>query len=88
MTKTYKIRKGIAVPEPTVDKTKNKQPSKVALTLSVMEVGDSFVVPDALEAMKAVKVVQDFSTRERGRSGVRKFVTRRSKKGFGVWRVK
>jgi hypothetical protein len=87
MTKIYKIQKGIQIPA-AVHKKSNGHPSKVALTMQAMEAGDSFLIADALEAIKAEKVVKDSNGREREKKSGRSFIMRRLPKGLRIWRVK
>lgn len=83
----YKIEKGIKIPKPAVGVT-NNQPSKAALTMRDMKKGESFLVSDPLDSLRADKVVRDHNTRERARGGSRQFTTRRSEKGLRIWRTK
>ena len=79
--KLYKIEKGIklwnaGLPAPSAG------PGAVSLTMQAMEKGDSFVVKDELEAMKARKVVLD-----RSKTDGRNYTTRKLGKGLRIWRV-
>ena len=82
--KLYKIEKGIRIPD--VTQAQNGRPSLVALTLAILEKGDSFLIKDALEAMKGEKVVRGFN--KRGRSSGRVFTTRKTGNGVRIWRTK
>ena len=85
--KLYKIDKGIKLPKPAVSKVATA-PSRVAQTLQALATGDSFLIKDELEALKASKVVRDFNGRERERANGRTFSTRRIGDGIRIWRVK
>ena len=78
--KHYKIEKGIKIP-PVTQQTGVK-PGAVALTLQVLQPGDSFLVKDELAALKARTVAIGM-----GRSD-RKFTARKVGKGVRIWRVK
>ncbi len=56
--------------------------------MQAMEAGDSFLIADALEAIKAEKVVKDSNGREREKKSGRSFIMRRLPKGLRIWRVK
>lgn len=56
--------------------------------MQAMVKGDSFQVKDALEGVRAEKVVRDRNRRERMSGGGRKYVARRIGSGYRVWRVK
>ena len=79
--KLYKIEKGMAIPE--VEQAYHGKPGAVALTMQVLELGQSFLVKDELEAVKARKTVQDISRR-----GGKVFTTRKVGKGVRIWRTK
>lgn len=79
--KLYKIEKGIKIP--VVEQSYNGFPSTVALTMRELEIGQSFLVKDELEALKARKNVQDSQRR-----GGRGYTTRKIGKGVRIWRVK
>ena len=53
-----------------------------------LEKGESFLIKDELEALKAAKVLRDFQTRERERKGTREFASRKVGKGMRIWRVR
>ena len=82
--KLYKIESGIVMPEPVVANG-DGMPSRVFLTMKLLEVGQSFLIADELEAMKAARVVKDSNSRLKGE---KKFAMRKMKKGARVWRVK
>ena len=83
----YKIDKGVAIPEVAVS-TIASEPSRAAITLQMMEVKDSFLVKDELEAIKTGKVVVDYNSRQRKNGSGKAFTTRKIKTGVRVWRVK
>ena len=85
--KLYKIEKGIKVPPPA-QAVSNGKPSVAAATMAVLEKGESFLVKDTLEAMKAEKKMRDLNGRQRATGGGRVFTARRSGSGVRIWRVK
>lgn len=85
--KLYKIETGIKVPPVAVSR-KPSSPSAVALTLQKLDRGDSFLIRDELAALKAIKIVRDFNTREHARKNGKQFVTRKVGLGARVWRVR
>ena len=82
--KLYKIETGIRIPD--VVQAQIGRPGAAALTLAQLEKGDSFLVKDALAAIKAEKVVRGFN--KRGRSSGRVFTTRKTGSGVRIWRTK
>ena len=74
--KLYKIEKGVPVPEVS-HVTGNGEPSRVIETLKLLEKGDSFLIKDPLDALRAVKVVTDFNRRKRLKGDKMSFTTRR-----------
>lgn len=78
----YKLEKGIPLSEPFVGKS-GGGPGRVSLTLSAMEKGDSFLIRDELEALKASKTLRD----RNGRGDGKNFTQRKVKNGWRVWRV-
>jgi hypothetical protein len=82
----YKIDKGVKIHDPIAGQSSG-QPSRVTATLQLLEKGDSFGIADALEAMKASKIVRDFNARQRTSTQPRKFVTRKYREGIRVWRT-
>ena len=79
----YRIEKGVKVPRPT-RASGATTPSRAALTMAVLAVGESFLIKDALEALKAEKSMRDMSRRKD-----RKFTSRRQPKGgVRIWRVR
>lgn len=79
--KLYKIEKGIRIPPEA--RATNGRPGAVALTLQRLEKGDSFLVREELEALKARKIVRDAS-KKNGRG----YTTRKAGKGVRIWRVR
>ena len=63
----------------------NGKPSMAAVTLALLEKGDSFLVRDALEAERSYKVMRGMNNRHRGEKG---FASRKVKGGMRFWRVK
>lgn len=86
-TKLYKIEKGIKLPAVAVSR-KATVPSPAALAVGKLDKGESFLVKDELEALKAAKVLRDFQKRERERKGTREFASRKVGKGMRIWRVR
>jgi len=85
----YKLDNDIKVPIVVARGGNSNKPSRVARTLAAMSQGQSFLIKDELEALKALKIVKDYSARERARGGSRQFVARRVNKGYlRIWRVK
>lgn len=87
MSKLYKIERGLKVP-PILVNRRPSPPSAAALTIAQLQKGESFLIANELEAMKAMKVVRDFSTSERARGGKRQLTTRKVGKGLRVWRTR
>lgn len=85
--KLYKIEKGIKVP-PVAVSHQPTAPSAAALTLQLLEKGESFLIRNELEALKAGKVVRGANARETARKSGKEFLTRKAGKGLRVWRVK
>lgn len=83
----YKVEKGIKVP-PIAVNHEPTMPSAAALTLHVLEKGDSFLIKDELAAIKGSKVVLGANAREAVRKSGKAFVTRKVGKGMRVWRTK
>ena len=89
MTSTYKLEAGISIPKGQVGGGKSDgKPSKVARTLQVMVKGESFLIKDELEGVKAEKKMRDRNRRERKMGGGREYIARRTPKGLRIWRVK
>lgn len=85
--KIYKIEKGIKVPAVAINREPS-EPSAAALTLQKLDKGESFLIKDELDAIKAVKVVRDAMGRERARKSAKEFTTRKVGTGVRIWRVK
>ena len=85
--KLYKIDKGLKVPKIAVNR-KQTTPSLTSLTMQVLEKGDSFLIKDEVAALKSMKVVRDFVSRDRKRDVDRVFTTRKVGNGLRIWRVK
>ena len=85
--KLYKIDKGMKVPEIAVNREQTT-PSRTSLTMQVLEKGDSFLIKDEVAALKSLKVVRDFVSRDRRRDVDRVFTTRKVGNGLRIWRVK
>lgn len=77
----YRIEKGVKVPKPS-RASGASTPSRAALTMAALAVGESFLIKDALEALKAEKSMRDMSRKDR------KFTSRRQAKGgVRIWRI-
>ena len=85
--KFYKIDKGLKVPAIAVNREPTT-PSRTSLTMQVLEKGDSFLIKDEVTALKSLKVVRDFVSRDRKRDVNRVFTTRKVGNGLRIWRVK
>jgi hypothetical protein len=82
----YKIHAGIKVPPPSRPTTATTV-SRAAATMLALDVGDSFLVRDPLDAVKAEKSMRDMNGNERKKKRGRKYVSRRLPKGLRIWRV-
>ena len=82
----YRIDRGIKVP-PVSRAVTVATTSRAAATLQQLKRGESFRVRDAVEAMRANKVMRDFARRERARSSTRTFVSRKTGAGVRIWRT-
>ena len=85
--KPYKIESGLKVPPISVNRQPS-QPSAAAMTIAMLGKGQSFQIADELEAMKARKVLLDFTASEKTRKGTREFTARKVGGGVRIWRVK
>ena len=85
--KPYKIEKRIKVPAPSRPTTASTV-SRAAITMQVLDVGDSFLVSDDLDAVKAEKSMRDMNAKCRARKDGRHFTSRRLPKGLRIWRAK
>ena len=85
--KTYKIDKGIDLPAVAFSNGDNST-SRVVMTLALLEKGESFLIKDPLEAMRAEKRTRDYMRRERERGSKKQFAARRLHGGVRIWRIK
>ena len=85
-TKLYKIEKGIKVPAPATSH-KATAPSRAALTMRAWKKGESFLIADELEAVKAQKEMRDFVAQERARKSGAAYVQRKAGVGVRIWRT-
>lgn len=77
----YRIEKGVKLPRPS-RASGASTPSRAALTMAALAVGESFLIKDELDALKAVKSMMDMSRKDR------KFTSRRQDKGgVRIWRI-
>ena len=85
--KTYKIEKGIKLPPPA-RAVASVRISATAATLVKLDKGESFLVKDALEALRAAKTMRDCLARERKSKTGREYASRKVGDGVRIWRVK
>jgi hypothetical protein len=85
--KLYKIEKGLKLPAPSRPKTASEI-SKAALTMRALKTGESFLIADLYDGLKAEKSMRDLNAAERGRSSGRCFASRRTKRGVRIWRIR
>ena len=85
--KLYKIEKGVKIPAATHAGSSGAA-SAIAATMQIMKRGECFLVREPHHAIKASKVMRDFSARERKSKGKRAFVSRKLDIGVRIWRVK
>ena len=85
--KPYKVEKGMRMPEEGEFGGGVGQPSRVGATLAVMEKGESFLLRDELEALKASKIMRDKGRRDKAAGRTLEFAMRRVKNGWRIWRV-
>ena len=84
--KLYRIEKGIKL-LPVGKTVSNGKSSMAAATLAALEKGDSFLIKEALEAVKAEKRMRDMNARQR-EAGGRVYTSRKVKGGARFWRLK
>jgi hypothetical protein len=85
--KLYKIDTGIKVPKPSRPKLATSI-SRAAATMQKLAAGESFLVADPLDAMKAEKSMRDMNGSERTKRKGRHFASRRLEKGLRIWRTR
>ena len=85
--KLYKIETGIKVP-PVVQGVSSVAVGAVAATMERLAAGQSFLIKDELEAIKAALTYRGFRQRESERGGAREFTSRKAGKGLRIWRLK
>ncbi len=56
--------------------------------MQALAVGESFLVRDDLEAIKAEKSMRDMNASARERKDGRRYASRRLPKGLRIWRIK
>ena len=83
----FRIEKGIKVPA-IAQAISNGKPSMAVATMAVLKKGESFLVKDPLEAVKAEKRMRDLNARQRENDGGRAYVSRKVGVGVRIWRVK
>lgn len=77
----YRIERGVRLTKPAQAHLASK-PSRAALTMAALAVGESFLIRDELDALKAVKSMKDMSRKDR------RFTSRRQAKGgVRIWRI-
>lgn len=85
--KLYRIDKGIKVP-PRSQPTPSVQVSMAVATMTALAKGESFLIKDAFEAMKAEKRMRDLNARQRDNGGGRVYAARKVGDGTRIWRTK
>jgi hypothetical protein len=85
--KPYKIDKKIKVPPPSRPKIATTT-SRAAMTMQTLGAGESFLVADPFEAIKAEKSMRDMNATSRRRKDGRRYTSRRLSNGLRIWRLK
>ena len=85
--KLYRIEKGIKVP-PKSQPTPSVQVSMAVATMTALAKGESFLIKDPFEAVKAEKRMRDLSARQRDNGGGREYAARKVGDGTRIWRTK
>jgi hypothetical protein len=83
----YRIEHGKKVP-PISRPAPTNTMSRAAATMNELKKGDSFLVKDPIDAIRAAKVMRDLQRRERERSGTRLFTSRKIADGVRIWRTR
>ena len=86
--KLYRIENGVKMPPVTYRNGGKTVMSAVAATLLQLNKGQSFLIKDQLEVVKAGKIISDANRRERTRGGKRAFSSRKIGGNLRIWRVK
>ena len=82
--KLFRIEKGIKLPAVSQSQSNGKA-SMAGATLAALEKGESFLVRDELEALRAQKRMRDMNSAHRDVKG---FASRKVKGGTRFWRIK
>ena len=85
--KPYKIEKGVKLPPPSRSKSASEI-SRAAVTMQTLEVGESFLVAEPLEAVKAEKSMREMNASARHRNDRHRFASRRLPRGLRIWRIR
>ena len=85
--KLYRIDKGIKVP-PRSQPTPSVQVSMAVATMAALAKGESFLIKDPFEAVKAEKRMRDLNGRQRDNGGGRVYAARKIGDGTRIWRTK
>jgi hypothetical protein len=85
--KPYKIEKGIKLPE-AAQAVSDGTASRASATMSALLKGESFLIKDALEGLRAEKQMRDKNARERRRGSGKVFASRRLEAGVRIWCLK
>ena len=85
--KVFKIEKGIKIP-PKSQPTPSIQVSMAVATMAALAKGESFLIKDPLEAVKAEKRMRDLNARQRDNNGGRVYAARKVGGGTRIWRTK
>ena len=85
--KLYKIEKGMKVPPPA-HSTSGETISPAVATMQALQKGDSFLIKDALDAVRGEKKMRDLNARQRENGSGRVYTARKIGGGVRIWRVK
>ena len=83
----FKIESGIKIPPPRVGGSKGRV-SRVVVTMRLLKKGESFLIADALDALRGGKLVRNFNARLRAEKKPQAFVSRQMGSGLRIWRVR
>jgi capsular polysaccharide biosynthesis protein len=83
----YRIDQGIKIPAISRPAASQKS-SRAMATMQLLKKGESFLIKDEIDAMRANKVMRDLLRRERQQDGTRLFVSRKIGAGIRIWRTR
>lgn len=72
---------------PPPAKVRGASVSKAMETLKLLQAGESFLVRDVEDAVRATKSMRDYNARERRKGTKIAFASRRMKQGLRIWRT-